>query len=131
MECVARERRKRERMELQCPVQIFREPEGRALEATTVNLSSDGVYWISADAFPPGERIQCSIFITPPGFRAPKIPLYLHCRVRVVRVEDTEVGFGVACRIEQFVLLPAHEPGASADDRSAGGDFAYAQTRYS
>ena len=118
-------------MDLQCPVQIFREPEGRALEATTVNLSSDGFYWISADFFSPGESIQFSIFITPPGFRAPKPPVYLHCRARVVRVEETESGFGVGCRIEQFALLPAHEPVAAADGRSAGSDLAYVQARYS
>lgn len=130
MECVTRERRKRERVDLQCPVQIFRAPEGRALEATTVNLSSDGVYWVSADVFSPGERIECSILITPPGFRAPKIPVYLHCRARVVRAEATEAGFGVGCRIEQFVLLPAHVPGASADDRSTEDDIAYVETKY-
>ena len=127
MGCPIRERRKRERMRLQCPVQIFRAPEGLALEASTVDLSADGVYWISKGAFSPGERIQCSIFITPSGFRAPKTPLYLHCRVHVVRVEATEVGFGVGCRIEQFVLLPAHESGAWADDRSTAEDFAYEQ----
>ncbi len=127
MEYAIQERRKRERIELRCPVQIFRAPESRAVDAATVNLSSDGVYWISNDAFSPGDRIQCSISITPPGFRAQKIPLFLHCRVHVVRVEETGSGFGVGCRIEQFELLPASGSGASPDHEVAPLGLPYVQ----
>ena len=118
MDCAVLERRKRERVDLRCSVQVFAAPERRAFEASTLNLSSDGVYWLSSVAFSPGERIQCSIFITTPGFRAAKTPLCLHCRVRVVRVEEREAGFGLGCRIEEFALLPDYRASASAADLS-------------
>ena len=116
MERSSRERRKRERIGLQCPVQLFTIPEGPALEATTVNLSCDGVYWVSNVPFSLGQRVQCSILITPPGFRATKTRLYLHCRVRIVRVEESATGIGVGCQIEDFALFPAHQTRLSGMD---------------
>ena len=85
------------------------------VEATTSNLSSDGVYFQSAVPAIPGEQLQCSILLTPPSFRAARKPVYLECRVRVLRVEETKAGFGVGCRIEAYSVTPEqrrrHAPG--------------------
>ena len=128
MERLIRERRKRERVDLQCPVQLFTIPEGPATEATTMNLSCDGVYWVSNVPFSLGERVQCSIHITPPGFRAAKTRLLLHCRVRIVRVEESPAGFGVGCQIEEFALFPAHQTSTTELDASLIGELATTQT---
>lgn len=128
MERLIRERRKRERVDLQCPVQLFTIPEGPALEATTRNLSCDGVYWVSKIPFSLGERIQCSIHITPPGFRATKTGLLLHCRVRIVRLEESVAGFGVGCQIEEFALFPVHQTSISGLNASSIGELATTQT---
>jgi hypothetical protein len=128
MDRLIRERRKRERIELQCPVQLFTIPEGAALEATTMNLSCDGVYWVSKVPFSLGERIQCSIHITPPGFRATKTRPFLHCRVRIVRVEESSAGFGVGCQIEEFALFPDHQTSTSGLNQSLIGELATRQS---
>lgn len=128
MDRLIRERRKRERIELQCPVQLFTIPEGAALEATTMNLSCDGVYWVSKVPFSLGERIQCSIHITPPGFRAIKTRPFLHCRVRIVRVEESSAGFGVGCQIEEFALFPDHQTSTSGLNQSLIGELATRQS---
>jgi len=128
MERLVRERRKRERVDLQCPVQLFTIPEGPALEATTVNLSCDGVYWVSNMPFSLGERIQCSIHITPPGFRATKSRLLLHCRVRIVRVEESAAGFGIGCQIEESALFPSHQNGTAGLNASSIGELATTRT---
>jgi hypothetical protein len=125
---LVRERRKRERIDLQCPVQLFTVPEGPVLEATTVNLSCDGVYWVSSVPFSLGERVQCSIHITPPGFRAAKTRLLLHCRVRIVRVEESAAGFGIGCHIEEFALLPAPPTCPSGLDASPIRDLITTQS---
>jgi hypothetical protein len=89
-----------------------------------MNLSCDGVYWVSKTPFSLGERVQCSIHITPPGFRATKTRLLLHCRVRIVRVEESAEGFGVGCQIEEFALFPAHQTSTSNLNASSVGEFA-------
>jgi hypothetical protein len=112
------ERRHRERIDLQCPVDIFVTPEAPPLKATTRDLTSDGVYWISSAVFAPGDRVQCSIYITPPGYRAAKTPVCLHCCVQVMRVERRTSGFGAGCRIESFMLSPGRGLSGTALDHS-------------
>jgi hypothetical protein len=104
------DRRKRERVALQCPVHIMSPTDGQTGTGMTVNISSQGVYWISQFPFAPGEQVQCSIFISSNGFRPEPAPLSLECRVRVVRVEETVRGFGVGCLIEHYsVASSRHE----------------------
>jgi hypothetical protein len=98
------ERRKRERVALQCPVRIVASADGLAGDAMAVNISCQGIYWISQLPFTPGEQVSCAIFIPPNGFRSDSSGLSLNCRVRVVRVEEASGGFGVGCRIEEYGL---------------------------
>jgi hypothetical protein len=102
-----RDRRKRDRVELRCPVQILNS--GELVKGETVNLSSEGVYWHCGVSFLPGETLQCSILISPPGLRGPTTNVFLRCDVKVVRVEETAGGFGTGCRIEHFLIQPGTE----------------------
>jgi hypothetical protein len=104
MASVNPERRQRERLALRCPVRIVESAEGPADDAVTVNLSSQGIYWISQTPCTPGQRIGCYVLIDPSGFRSGSSPVSLYCRVRVVRVEEVATGFGVGGRIEQYAL---------------------------
>ncbi|HWB96184.1 MAG TPA: PilZ domain-containing protein [Bryobacteraceae bacterium] len=98
------ERRKRERVGLRCPVLAFRGVEEVPLSGHTVNLSSEGIYWLADQPLHPGERLHCSIRMTPHGFRCGAVSLCLRCEVEIVRVDPAKHGFGVACRIEEYVL---------------------------
>jgi hypothetical protein len=112
------ERRDQERVALQCPVTILTPLGGAWGEAMTVNMSSQGIYWISQLPFTPGLQVQCSIAIGAQGLRSEAEPIFLACRVRVVRVESTGEGVGVGCRIEQYSLCRGHRWKLVADDTS-------------
>ncbi|MBM3774268.1 MAG: hypothetical protein FJW37_03810 [Acidobacteria bacterium] len=71
-------------------------------QAEAINLSGQGVYWISKSTFTPGERLHCSIRVPQPGFGPAECAALLECEVVVVRLEDTPAGFGVGGRIEKF-----------------------------
>lgn len=115
MASVNSERRQRERLALRCPVRILASAEGPADDAITVNLSSQGIYWISQVPCTPGQRIGCYVFIDPGGFRSGAASVSLYCRVRVVRVEEVATGFGVGGRIEQYAFSRMCDQGTRMD----------------
>jgi hypothetical protein len=115
MASVNPERRQRERLALRCPVRILASAESPADDAVTVNLSSQGIYWISQIPCTPGQRIGCYVFINPNGFRSGASAVSLYCRVRVVRVEEVATGFGVGGRIEQYAFSRVCDDGAHTD----------------
>ncbi|MFB3828571.1 MAG: PilZ domain-containing protein [Bryobacteraceae bacterium] len=110
------ERRSHERFGLRCRVLLFRDSDAEPVRATSMNLSSKGIYWISAVPFRALEKIGCAILLTSNGFRAPLRQLCLECKVEVVRTERTEAGYGVGARIEKYTVSmdrpdePAHGP---------------------
>jgi hypothetical protein len=114
------ERRKRKRIALRWPVRLFRQPSTPSVESTTENLTSNGFYCVSREAFHLGERLECIIAIPAGSFGYSASPIRLQCRVRVTRVEDQRDGFGLGCYIEDYDLLvnsahqaqkaPASEP---------------------
>lgn len=111
------ERRKRKRIALHWPVRLFR-PSGAAwVESRTENLTSNGFYCISKQAFQPGEELECVIAIPAGSFGYSDAPIRLQCRVRVTRVENQRDGFGLGCFIEDYGLLV----NASEAHRAAGG----------
>ena len=102
------ERRRRARMALHCPVRLARIGDVRTVESRTENLSSQGFYCVSDEAFAPGDRLECVLALPGAVFGYGESPFRLHCRARVMRVEQRqpESGFGLACRIEHFTLFP-------------------------
>jgi len=104
MPAFVKERRRRARLGLQCLVRL-RQPDHTIIEGRTLNLSSEGVFWVSAQPFALGERIRCSIWVLGRGSRSGETAC-LDCRLQVVRVEKLQAGFGLGCRIEDYVLVP-------------------------
>ena len=103
-------RRKRRRVPVHWPVRLFRQPGKPPVETTTENLSSEGLYCITKEAFKPGERLQCEIII-PGESLGPSEPfLRLQCHVTVRRVEHLQRGFGLGCHIEDYALLSGSPP---------------------
>jgi len=95
------DRRKRKRVALHWPVRLFRQP-GRPVESITENLSSEGLYCITAEPFKRGERLQCQIVI--PATLGLESPMVLECHVTIRRVEYLGSGFGLGCHIEDYSL---------------------------
>ena len=116
MASIHRERRKRERVALQCPIRIIASPGGQVGDAIVVNISCQGIYCLSQFPFTPGEQLRCAISISPNGFQPEDVPLSLQCELRVVRVEETSAGFGMGCRIEEYALARVHRGQTSEDD---------------
>jgi hypothetical protein len=111
------ERRHRERMTLRCPVAIFVPGDSGVQRATTLNISSRGLYCLSDSAFPPGVRLRCWIEITPQGYQLGNDVVCLDCLLEVVRVERTGDVYGIGCRIVRYLLT--REPAQQGEARVA------------
>jgi hypothetical protein len=103
------ERRRRPRVGVHWPILLFRGADGEdwedgdaAVETTTQNLSSQGLYYLSRKCFTVGEWLLCRLKILPNDSGGGES--CLECRVQVVRVEDNlmEGLYGVACRTEDY-----------------------------
>ena len=81
---------------------LFRQS-GRPVESTTENLSSEGLYCITREAFKLGEHLQCMIVI-PETVVGLESPILLECQVTIRRVENLRHGFGLGCHIEDYSL---------------------------
>lgn len=113
------ERRKRKRVALHWPVRLSRPSGAGWVESTTENLTSNGFYCVSRQPFQPGEQLECVIAIPAGGFGYSDTPIRLQCRVRVMRVENQQDGFGLGCFIEDYGLLvngkEAHRTAGGSD----------------
>lgn len=101
------ERRQRERITLRCPVEVFVPGGDEVRHATTLNLSSHGLYCTSDSPFSPGERLRCRIELTPRRRHTDSGAVFLDCLVEVVRVERTADAYGIGCRILHYLLTRA------------------------
>ena len=99
------DRRKRKRLPLHWPVNVFRHPGMQSVEGQTENLTSEGFYWISKVEFQLGECLRCVIAIPAAGFPYSDLPVLLKCHVTVKRLEASPSGFGLGCHIEDYGLL--------------------------
>jgi hypothetical protein len=104
------ERRKRKRIALHWPVYLYREEGDPSIESTTENLTSNGFYCVSNQAFQLGEQLKCVIAIPPGAFGYSETPIRLQCRVKVMRVENQSETFGLGCYIEDYELLMNSRP---------------------
>ncbi|MBV9497917.1 MAG: PilZ domain-containing protein [Acidobacteriaceae bacterium] len=102
------DRRKRKRVAVQWPVQMWksRHPVSDAL---TVNVSSGGFYCCSGRPFSPGDHLTALLAIPSPGSNLESQRLTLRCEVVVLRVETSDDGHdtGVACQIRDYSVLRA------------------------
>jgi hypothetical protein len=99
------DRRFRPRLRLALPLVLFRSGETGRIQTTTQDVSCDSFYFVSDHPFSPDDRLECELVI--PGDALSSVPeddLCLRCGVRVVRVEKRgpQLGFGVACRLENY-----------------------------
>ena len=101
------ERRCRPRLKLALPVVLFRSVDSTSVETKTENISCDSFYCVSERPFSLDERLDCELLI--PDDEATSIPeggLRLYCQVRVVRVvpRGFQLGYGVACVLEDYTI---------------------------
>lgn len=108
------DRRKRPRLAVQWPLQLWRVAE-HVLETFTINVSSSGFYYPSTQPFSVGESLVALLEI--PGAAADREfqNVVLRCEVIVLRVEmlvDTR-NYGVACRVTDYSVL-TRDPSSAA-----------------
>ncbi len=113
------ERRGTERLTLRCPAELTRYGMAGVLRSGTLNISSRGLYCVSAVPFGPGERLLCRVEMSPEGFRCGDSPVWLECVLEVVRVERRQEGYGLGCRITEYVLRPARGSRMCGVERAA------------
>lgn len=104
------DRRRTPRATLRWALYLNGNSTGHPLRAETRNISRDGFYCLLDQPLTPGERIECDIVVPTHDLLDPEDFVYLHCSVQVLRVEKTGTGsgFGIACRIEDYSVVPAH-----------------------
>jgi hypothetical protein len=103
------ERRKRARIQVHWSLFFFQTGTAGTVETTTCDLSSDGFYCRAGARFIPGEIRECTLGVPTHLPDAMGREIAVHCRVRVVRVEElSESGlYGVGFRIEDYKLIPS------------------------
>jgi hypothetical protein len=101
------DRRYRPRLKLAFPLVLFRSGEADRIETITEDVSCDSFFCVSDHPFSPDDRLECELLI--PGDKLSSVPeddLRVRCRARVVRVvaRGLHLGFGVACRLEDYTI---------------------------
>ena len=99
---VSGDRRKRPRVPVHWTLRLFKQPGRPPTESVTENLSSEGLYCVTAQKFKTGERLQCEIVI--PAEAGTGSPVVISCNVTVKRVESLRPGYGLGCQIEDYSL---------------------------
>lgn len=72
--------------------------------AQSRDVSSGGFYCLSGESLKPGEILNCVITLLPVPSHKKSRPVMLNCKVEVMRVEQRQPGFGLACQIHDFSL---------------------------
>jgi len=102
------ERRRKARVSLACKVRLIRAGSLHAVETTTKNISSTGMYCIVHESFTVGESVWCMLLIPAFDPAAPGRMLACDCTTKVVRVELAGPSeFGIALSIESYCVLTA------------------------
>ena len=101
----ATDRRKHPRLPLAWTVYLMRPASVEIIEGKTKNVSCDGFYCLVHEPFAAGESIRCIIMIPAFDGQQPERMMSLECQARVVRVEPTSIGNGVACHISDYKIV--------------------------
>lgn len=102
------ERRRNRRAPLSWLIYLRCESFSQPILTRTRDISSEGFYCLLKQPVRPGEHIECDIVVPTHSTGDPNDVIYLSCRARAVRVEEIAGGqeFGVACRIEEYRVIP-------------------------
>ena len=100
-------RRQAVRLEMAYPVSLSRPGDQSTVVSTTRNISNRGFFCVCERPFSPNEVLDCEMTL-PAGERLPYGDLVLRGTVEVVRValRGMEPGFGIACEIRDYTILP-------------------------
>ena len=91
------EKRSMQRFTLQLPVAVG----GEGAVAETRDVSSRGICFVSDRRLQPGAEVEFTLTLPPDITMTEKIEV--HCRGRVVRVDETKDGkLAIAAKIEQY-----------------------------
>src|SRR5262249_27145031 len=102
---VSNERRGRPRLAVHWPLVLYREDDPYPLRSVTVNLSSSGFFCRVPIPLRTGELLDCTLSI-PAQHDATQMAL--ECKALIVRLESLDSGYGIACHIQQYRIVPAH-----------------------
>jgi PilZ domain len=102
------DRRSHPRVRLALPLSLFKVGEADRIDVTTEDVSCDSLSFVSDRPFSADDRLECELLVVP-GDALSSVPeddLCLRCEVRVVRVEEKgpQLGFAVACRMEDYTI---------------------------
>jgi PilZ domain len=103
---VAPDRRRRHRVRLAYPIRLQQPGDGLGLVTKTEDLSCEGFFCISEQAFSTHETIECELVITTdqPGETEHDMVLRFHAKVVRVVPQGPRGAFGVACRFEDYTI---------------------------
>ena len=106
------DQRKFHRLALRLPLWLSRRNDEHPIASETLNISTEGFYCTTSEPFAPGERLRCRISLPDDRASNKEAGLYLDADVEVLRVSvpaQRDAGFGIACRIREYRLLPRNE----------------------
>lgn len=107
-----RERRRVPRFNLHCIVRFLGSEDELDMIAETRDVSISGLFCRAPSRLVPRARVTCILEFPTHNCGLEWAGLRLRCKAEVVRVEppDSERQFGIACRIDQYSVLPVAEP---------------------
>jgi hypothetical protein len=113
----SQERRHWRRVQVNWGIVLFRAESSDPVSATLLNISSGGVYFVSAMDVSPGELLTGQISIPAHILGYNGFAITLTCNMRVLRCTEAPSNeFGVACRIDDYSVHWPNQNGAAAND---------------
>jgi hypothetical protein len=99
-----RERRTLQRLPVRVPVSVKAPRESVATTGVTRDLSTGGVFLYTDSRISEGSELEVVLILPPEITKSEQ--QWVCCRASVVRVEDSQEGFGVAASIKSMDILP-------------------------
>ena len=118
---VSGERRKNPRVPLHWTLYLVCSGSQHPFRTTTRDINQDGFYCLFNQAIRPGEQIDCEIVVPAHRSQTSNDVLFLRCRAKAVRVEKIggDLGFGLACRFDDYRVIRGAEPLPQFHENSA------------
>jgi len=98
------DRRKHTRLALRLPLSLKRSGESRTVSSVTENLSVGGFYFVTEEPFAPGDRLDCTLLMLDAAYQQRLVRLCCDSQVQWVQAVGGGAGFGVGCRILDYVV---------------------------
>jgi hypothetical protein len=98
------ERRRVQRLQMQCVVALWKPSDGTYRRTITANLTCSGFFCQAGAGYAVGDELLAALELSAPNLNGRDGPRFiLQCQAEVLRIDALELG--IACRIKGYTVL--------------------------